>query len=354
MRGAFATQRWFLWNQAHIFMKANQHMKELLTTIACLGVLPECEPLLPYGGKPYREPSCAVSLSYLARRLLRVLQERYQSRIRRLRMNWSVSVLHSNWREAVLWKAAALTAPAGRFWADPFLIEEDGRTYCFVEEYVYEAGKAHIVALEITSEGVITLGTALSEPFHLSFPFLFKYNGSLYMCPEASGSHQIRVYRCTGFPLEWEHAATLMDDVWAVDSMLFEHGGKWWMLTNIDRSGSENCDSELYLFSSDSPLSAQWAPHPKNPLMIDPEGGRNGGLILEPDAIYRLGQKHGFANYGESLRIYRIAELTDTVYLESHVLDLHRDFSSRTLGIHHLSTTGKVTVFDQKTYETIE
>ncbi len=30
------------------------------------------------------------------------------------------------------------------------------------------------------------LGTALDEPWHLSYPFLFRWEGQVYMMPEAS------------------------------------------------------------------------------------------------------------------------------------------------------------------------
>ena len=76
---------------------------------------------------------------------------------------------------------------------------------------------------------VTDLGPVIVEPYHLSFPFLFTHEGTLYMCPECSGSGQIRVYRCTGFPLQWELAAVLMENVSAADTMLFPRDGRWWI-----------------------------------------------------------------------------------------------------------------------------
>ncbi len=71
----------------------------------------------------------------------------------------------------------------------------------------------------------------------MSFPFLFRYDGALYMCPESLESGEIRVYRCTDFPQRWTHVATLMTGVPAVDTMLFEHEGRWWMMTCLDLRG---------------------------------------------------------------------------------------------------------------------
>jgi hypothetical protein len=54
------------------------------------------------------------------------------------------------------------------------------------------------------------------------------------MCPEAAKAGSVRVYKCLEFPLKCELKKTIMKGVVAVDSMLFEHSGKWWLLTDTD------------------------------------------------------------------------------------------------------------------------
>ena len=88
------------------------------------------------------------------------------------------------------------------------------------------------------------------------------------MCPETSEMKDIRLYRCLDFPLKWELEKTLIKDVSAVDSNIFEFNEKWWMLTNIDSSNSGEHCSELHLFYS-SDLRANWKPHPLNPIIFD-------------------------------------------------------------------------------------
>jgi hypothetical protein len=246
----------------------------------------------------------------------------------------------------VLWRSTEALAPKGRFWADPFLCARNGRTFCFVEDFVYKTGKAHITALEIRGTEIIDHGIALIEPFHLSFPFLFEHQGDLYMCPEASESGQVRVYRCTEFPLKWELETIVMENVSAADTMLFQKAGKWWMLTSIDESGAHDHCSELFLFSSDSPLSTTWVPHPQNPIRIDSCGGRNAGLIIEGDRIFRLAQCQGFDRYGHSLRVHEIKEVSESRYFEDPVATISPDYRTGLLGTHHLSTDGKTTVID--------
>jgi hypothetical protein len=345
LRGGYMTRYCFSLNQADLYTKSNVHMKGLLKRVATTRSLPDPEPFFPYSAPLYRLPRLHQTLAY-ALKLGARLAGRAANRILRRRDRWGVSFSHGNWRKSVLWRSREVAVPAGRFWADPFLVERAGRTYCFVEDFAYEAARGHITALEITSDGVAELGSALVEPFHLSFPFLFEFDGELYMCPETFQAHQVRIYRCVDFPLRWELASIALDDVSAVDSMLFPHGGKWWMLSNIDSSGIGDHDSELHLFSAESPLATNWTPHPRNPLVIDSERARNGGLLVEGGMLYRVAQRQGFEQYGVGMSVWQIAELTPTSYRERFAGEISPAFHKGLLGAHHLSATGKVTAVD--------
>ena len=348
-RGAFPTQWLFSLNQAHLFAKANVHLKSILKRIAANGELPEAEPSFPYSGRLYKVPTLEQGLIYCARVGAR-LAARAARRVSGARQRWGLAFVEKNWRGSVLRRAWSPKLPKGRFWADPFLVERDGKRLCFVEDFGYATGRGHITALEVGKSGVAEIGAALVEPFHLSFPFLFEYAGELYMCPESAQARQIRIYRCTGFPLLWELAVVAMHDVSAADTMLFERDQKWWMLTNIDQSGTGDHCSELYLFFADSPLAASWTPHPQNPILIDPERARNGGLIIEAEKIFRVGQRQGFDRYGAGLSIFEIAELSPQIYREEIVAEILPDFRAGLLGVHHLSTAGSLTVVDQASY----
>ncbi len=347
--GFFSTQYAFSLNQANLYRKASPHFQNFLQEIAATGRLPEGEIVRPYSEKPLRLPRFHQGIAYIFKIIGRI-SVKVLFRSIKFRKRWSVSFVRSNWKNAVLWKSISAHVPRGHFWADPFVYAHGEKTYCFVEDYVYKTKRGHISVLEITNRSVVELGECIKEPFHLSFPFLFHYEGQLYMCPECSESNQIRVYRCTDFPFSWELSNVIMDGVSAADTMLFEHDGMWWMLTSIDKSRSNDFCSELYLFYSSSPLKADWTAHPKNPIRIDPDGGRNAGLILEDGKIFRLAQRHGYDQYGESLLMYEITELSTSTYAEQLFSEVTPSFKSRLLGIHHLSTTGAITVFDHKSY----
>ena len=345
LSGYFRTCFYFSLNQASMYRKSSSHFRDLLTRIADSGELPECESEIQSVAGFHRAPNVSESIIYLIK-LCNRLGKKVAYRCIKYEKKWGLSFVQSSWRSLHSNHRFQVLAPKGHFWADPFVYAHDGKTYCFVEDYVYKTGIGHIAVLEVTKTSVVHLGDCVKEPFHLSFPFIFQYQGSLYMCPEASASRKIQIYRSVAFPLQWQACATIMEDVAAADTMLFEHSGMWWMLTSIDKSESNDFTSELYLFYSDSPLSNSWTAHPQNPLCIDSEGGRNAGLIKEDGKIYRLAQRQGFDQYGEGLLMFEVTELTQLAYTEHRLPRISPPLSKGQIGTHHLSTTGDVTVFD--------
>ena len=345
--GSFRTRYAFSLNQAHLCKKSYVHLRNLLARVATTGRLPAAENAPhPDSGigfpHPPRPHQCAAYGIKLGKRVLR----RAMPRILGLKESWGISVLSGNWDNVEFSRGAEIRAPRGRCWADPFLYTHDGRTFCFVEDLAYKTNRAHITALEIVGTKAIERGICLKEPFHLSFPFIFKYQNDVYMCPEASGSRQIRIYRCTELPLKWELHRVVMENVSAADTLLFERQDRWWMLTSIDQSGTQDHASELYLFSANSPLDTHWTPHPQNPIRIDARGGRNAGLIAEGGRLFRIAQRQGFDRYGEGILVYEIKSISAATYAEELVTEINPTFRTGLRATHHLSTDGKTTVID--------
>lgn len=262
--------------------------------------------------------------------------------------------------------------PGKRFQADPFLVapdQPDGKPVVFCEEWEPSRRKGHIAALELDVPASWSdpgcqcrepvqmkhLGTVIQTEHHLSFPFHFKWQGEHYLCPESMTTGCITAWRARQYPLSWEPAVVLMKNVAAVDTMIFESGGRWWMLTNLDRTGStmvppsRDFHSELHLFYADSPLSTQWTPHPMNPLRIDSHGGRNAGIEASGHGLFRYGQIQGFDCYGRGIAVYRIEELSTTRYREVLVRVVEPEQLTEIQGLHGLHTlhqAGELAVVD--------
>ena len=214
-------------------------------------------------------------------------------------------------------------------------------------------GKGHITAFELTDGTARELGTALKEDFHLSFPFLFEYDGALFMCPESREAGQIRIYECTEFPLQWRLRTVAMRNVVAADTMIFPKNGLWWMLTNISQTEPHDCSSELYLFWSTNPLAEDWQPHPRNPVVNDPLSARNGGLLIDEREVVRVAQSPRIGSYGASARLFRITRLTPEEYAEEPVSNITPDFATGIHGSHHFHSNGRYSVWDSKQWERI-
>ena len=347
--GFFSTKYFFSLNQANLLRKSMPHLKNLIKKISISGQLPKPEINDIICKKIFQAPKFHQCMAYLFKVNFRLATKIILHCVN-IQKKWQISFVNSNWDNAILSRGISANAPKGHFWADPFVYSQGDRTYCFVEDYEYKTSRGHISVLEIVGNSVIELGECIRESTHLSFPFLFRYEESLYMCPESSESGKIKIYRSKRFPFDWELSSIAMENVFAADTMLFEHAGSWWMLTSIDESGSNDYCSELYLFYSNSPLDSNWKAHPKNPIRIDSDGGRNAGLILENGKIFRLAQRQGYDQYGEGLLIYEITQLSKSIYSEKLISEIDPSFKNGILGSHHLSTTGRITAFDHKSH----
>lgn len=351
-RGYATTERSHLVNRAMVRRKSYSHLRRVLSQIAAKRELPIREPPTPYSGPLYVKPGVSQLAMYLAKRTYRSIRGRTRGAMG-LQERWGVSFIKSNWVNAALWRGIQLKTPEGSFLADPFVVEREGRTCVFVEEYRFGIGKAHISVYELGQNESHKLGEALNERFHLSFPFLFDYRGELFMCPESVEAREIRIYRCLEFPLRWKLECVAIKNVPAADSMIFEYGGRWWLFTNLCESDPIENSTELHIFSAADPLSGAWTPHHRNPVIVDPEGGRNGGLLFNNGDIVRVSQLQGFDSYGSAARLMQIKLLSEEAYEETLLCNLTPTFSKGISGTHHLHSNGRYTVWDFKRRERI-
>lgn len=337
VKGSVATSPLYLLNQIKLHSKSAVFMHLVLEKIGRMNALPAVHPKRPHAYQLYRVPGIPQQLSYLVHFLRFVGGTVFNRKISRT-YRWGVAYLFAeNWRSAVLRKAVQIKNPPNHFLADPFVIRRGNDHYCFVEDFDYAVGRAAIGVYKIDKGGHSHLGNVLEEEFHLSFPYLFEEAGELYMCPETVQAKDIRLYKCVEFPMKWQLHKVLMHDTAAADSCVFKHGGKWWILTNMDTSGIGDYGSELHAFYADSFDSEQWTAHQNNPLVFDSMRARNGGMIFDEDGIYRVFQVQGFDMYGEASGIARITDLSETTYAEEVVAEIPAKFMDGISGTHTFS-----------------
>lgn len=244
-----------------------------------------------------------------------------------------------------------LIPPRDRFWADPFVVMHAGEQYVFFEELLYARGIGHLACIRLNADGSHSEPvTILEKPYHLSYPFIFQYQGQYYLIPETAGNRTIEVYRCEAFPHRWVLEKTLMEEVEAYDATLLEQDGRWWMFVSMRHHSSCSPNEALYLFHADNPLSTAWQPHPQNPVVARASHARPAGRIFEEAGkLYRPSQNCAGV-YGRGLNINLIKQLDVHNYHEEtvshYVPDGEHDMNGvHTLGIgEHLSVSDAVHV----------
>ncbi len=224
------------------------------------------------------------------------------------------------------------------FVADPFMLRAGGTWYMFFE-----------VANHGSDIGEIGLATShdgrnwqyerivLSEPFHLSYPHAFAWNGDYYMIPESYQAGGARLYRAVEFPYRWTHVSTLIEHPVLVDGTIFRHDGSWWMFAETSPVHKQDC---LRLFHSRDMLGP-WQEHRSSPIVDgDPSRSRPAGKVVRDNGgLVRFAQNCS-PEYGTAVRAFRIEELTTETYRE-HELSERPVLGAGTerwnrLGMHHI------------------
>ena len=346
LKGSIGTSFIYSLNLYKLMNKANVFLPLLLERIAKEGKLHPHKIKKPYSHPLYTTPSLISQLIYIFKTAVRVFIKLKDILLRR-GMRWSIAYQYTEvWDNVSLRKSNIIKNPPNRFYADPCVINHNNRNICFVEDYCYKKSIGRISAIEITKEGHNDLGIILEEDFHLSFPYVFKVNEDLYMCPETYQAKEIRLYKCEEFPLKWSLHKVLIKNITAMDTLIFEENNKWWLMTNIDSSSLEHEGSELHIFHSDTFDSENWTPNKNNPVVFDSSKGRNAGLLRKGNDKFRVYQKPGFDMYGKSMGIAKIETLSEHEYKEVNYCNVSPDFFKNISGTHTYSHSRDLLVFD--------
>ena len=202
------------------------------------------------------------------------------------------------------------------FVADPFIIKKDETYFLFFEALRRETEKG-VISYATSEDGFNWQyqKTVLEEPFHLSYPYIFEWQGNFYMVPESYQDYSVRLYRAKAFPEKWEHISTLLSGFDFVDPTLFHHNGMWWMFVSTSNS------SFLNLYYSEH-LEKGWSPHPQNPIVRDNRHiSRPGGRVLNyNNKLFRFAQDT-YPVYGSRLLAFEIEKLSIMEYIEKPAIN---------------------------------
>lgn len=260
---------------------------------------------------------------------------------------WAILVTTTNNQNPTWSDFKKLTPPKDRFWADPFPWIHNNEYYIFYEELLFSTNKGHISCIKIDQHFHIKENQiVLQKPYHLSYPFIFEFENHLYMMPETKESRNIEIYQCKKFPNEWVLHKTIMTNIAAVDSTIFQENGKWWLFTNIVQAGGNSYDS-LHLFYANSPFADTWTPHPLNPIVKDIKSARPAGRIFKQNNQLIRPSQDCSNRYGYAINFNHITTLNEKEYNEVNQQKLTPPENSKnTLATHTWNSIGNLITID--------
>lgn len=187
----------------------------------------------------------------------------------------------------------------------------------------------------------------LERPYHLSYPFVFEWDGNVWMIPESGANRTVELYRAVDFPSAWSLDRVLLDDIAACDATLFSADSRWWMAVNIAPDPSAAYWDELHLFHAGTPLGP-WTPHASNPVRSDTRSSRPAGhVVATSEGLLRPAQDCS-RGYGYAIVLNRIDRLDDHRFVESEVGRLLPTWHPGLNGTHTINATGRLVAIDGK------
>jgi hypothetical protein len=268
----------------------------------------------------WHAPSQARLGGHLLRMALGLLRRRAMKFL--LREEWFVAVARAPadpLEVQAIGAADQLTAPTGRYWADPFPFAKYGHTFLFFESYAYGEGRAQIeyVDLDAASADLDNPSPVIVAPYHLSYPCVFAFGTDIFLIPESEANRTVDLYRAQHFPRKWVRERVILDDVRAVDATVYIAGKRLWLFVNIAPDGA-SLDDELHLLWADAP-EGPWHPHPQNPIVSDARRARPAGrLFMSRSGLIRPSQDCSEL-YGAAVVLNRVKVLLPEAYEETPI-----------------------------------
>jgi hypothetical protein len=220
------------------------------------------------------------------------------------------------WFNPVL-RAEDVTDVPAKFVADPFLIKEGATWYLFFEVYNRNTKQGdEAVATSTNTYQWDYQQVILDEPFHLSYPYVFKWEGEYYLIPESFEANSVRLYKADVFPTKWSFVTTLVDGGDYVDNSIAYYNGKWWLFS------ATTSNDTLHLFYADQ-LTGPFVEHPESPIVKGSvhKARSSGRVLVFEDRLYRYTMDVDPPEGTHWVWAYEITEITPTTYSERLAVD---------------------------------
>ncbi|MBV9216640.1 MAG: hypothetical protein JO053_10715 [Acidobacteria bacterium] len=236
--------------------------------------------------------------------------------------SWSIAVLQAPTLEGLAQVVPQqpsitgedLAAFGGTGAADPFAIQRADGWYVFFECFMANSKNATIACAR--SADLVAweqLGIVLQAPHHLSYPFVFEHDGSIFMMPESKSVRRVDLYRAIDFPMQWKFEKTLLRGR-LMDASMVKYRDRYWIFAGWRSYW-------LRIFHAEHPLGP-WRSHWLPTIgFYNKASTRPGGRpILLDGQLIRLSQDN-VQYYGHQLRAWQVTTLNRFWYRDRAILD---------------------------------
>lgn len=232
---------------------------------------------------------------------------------------------------------------ADDYLADGFALKYNERLLLLYEDYSYKGRKGRISSTWYSerSGSFTEPQVLLDQPWHLSYPYLFKHNDKVYCIPECKDHKNVVLYRLDSNTMKLVHERTLIKDLEAVDPTLLNYNNHWYLFFTAGYASNV----ELHIWHAEN-LEDEFKPHVLTPVKADISNCRPAGTPFYLDGkLYRPAQDCS-RSYGGRIILNEIKILSEDYFLEmaANVLEPPKPFE----GLHNISFAGDFMFFDCK------
>ena len=323
-----------------------ERCQQLLTGVAASTAPASATVDQPVPAQPER-PSRSLVLRAAAREQLSGVRRRVRRLLYEEQWNVGVSIASvESWLDPATRMRGVRWLPEPTpevFLADPFPLSDGDDLAILVEEFQRPLGRGVIRRIDFEARSGFTVqDVVLTEPHHLSYPFILKEGGQRYCIPETGDAREVGLYQLDDQG-QWRKAAVLIPDRDLVDATVVWQGDRWWMW-----AADRDIDQWAALTVWHAPaLTGPWVEHARSPVKLDVGSSRPGGTpFVHNGELYRPAQDCA-RTYGSRLVINRVVELTPTTYREevARIVEPEAPYGH---GTHHLAAAGRYSLVDGK------
>ncbi len=269
-------------------------------------------------------------------------------------MQWNIGISRGDIKQIIRDKKCNLSFKwlplngSGKSIADPFLFRsKEGQLNVIYEDFsMVDLNKYGTLEMFTLSEefNIIAAQKILDTKSHISYPFVFKENGTTYIIPESRKKNKVSSYEYDFDTNTVKNEKVLIDNCPLLDSTVLKYNDKYWLFATLGDNLYDH--SKLYIYYADN-LHGPYTAHPKNPVKFSLKSSRPAGnFIIVDGEIYRPSQNCEM-HYGHSITINKIIKLDEFEFIEQPHLELSAEKGSGfNEGLHTINILDDIIVID--------